>query len=101
MAAVPEGGRKGGCSEGNVSRFEALDGLLEGFSHSLLVKGAFEGVSDENQSVATGVGEEAIEEERLGRGDGRDIVSHMLREIGVAVDGVLLGSCNHEPSCVT
>jgi hypothetical protein len=98
MSAVPEGSRKGRCGEGDVSRFETLDGLLEIFSHSLFVKGLLQRVSDEDQPVVIGIGEEVIEEEWLGLGDGPDIVGHMLRDIGVIVNGVPLGSCDHEAS---
>jgi len=95
MSKIPEGSREDGCGEGDVSRFEPIDGLLEIFSHSLFVKGLLQRVPDEDQPVVIGIGEEIVEEERLGLGDGSDIVGHMLRDIGVIVNGVLLGSGDH------
>jgi hypothetical protein len=98
MSTIPEGSRKDGCGESNVSRFETLDGLLEIFSHSLFVKGLLQRVSDEDQPVVIGIGEEVVEEKRLGLGDGSDIVGQMLRDIGVIVNDVLLGSGDHAVS---
>jgi len=98
MSAIPEGRRKDGCGEGDVSRFETLDGLLEIFSHSPFAKGLLQRISDKNQPVVIGIGEEVIEEEGLGLGDGSDIVGQMLRDIGMIVNGVLLDSCDHEVS---
>jgi hypothetical protein len=51
--------------------------------------------------VLIGIDEEVVEEERLGLGDGGDIMGHVFRDIGVIVNIVLLARFDHDASCVT